>query len=337
MSEKTEEPTPRRLKEAREQGDLAVSSALTQAVSFVVVWSLVPALVSATLASGASAIQAAIEGRALSPAELAALVLGACLPLLLAGAATSLVTGFVQSGGLVAFGRVAPRLERLNPLNGLGGLFSLERAFGIARALLAAAIVIWLTKSTLIGLLPQLAGTPGELGPALSLAGSAAGRIARDATLVGLALGGLDLLVTRRAWKQRWMMTHAEAQRDFRETEGNPELKAARRRAHQEVWLSAQLGAVERAKVVIVNPTHFATALSYDEADDEGAPRVVAQGQGEVARRIIDAARARGVPVIRDVPVARALSELEVGDEIPEALYEAVAEILREVLDSDPA
>jgi FlhB-like protein len=102
------------------------------------------------------------------------------------------------------------------------------------------------------------------------------------------------------------------------------------------VWLSAQLGAVEKARVVIVNPTHFATALSYDESD-EGAPRVVAQGQGEVARRIIEAARARGVPVVRDVPIARALAELEVGEEIPEALYEAVAEILREVLDGEPA
>ncbi len=109
-------------------------------------------------------------------------------------------------------------------------------------------------------------------------------------------------------------MTRAEVQRDFREAEGNPELKAARRRAHQEVLFSAQLAAVERARVVIVNPTHLATALCYDEAED-AAPKIVAQGQGELARQILDVARAAGVPVIRDVPVARALMDLEVGEE----------------------
>jgi flagellar biosynthesis protein FlhB len=336
MSDKTEQPTPRRLKEARDQGDFPVSAALSQAVSFFVVVSLVPGLVAAAFGAGAGAIRAAIEGRTLSPSDLASLVLVISVPLVAAGAAVALLTGLVQSGGTFALARVAPRLDRLNPLNGLRGLFSLERGLGILRALVAAALVIAITRSTLIELLPALAETPGELGQALSVAGLAAGRIARDAALLGLALGLVDLLVVRRAWRRRWMMTHAEVQRDFRESEGNPELKAARRRAHQEVWLSAQLGAVEKARVVIVNPTHFATALSYDESD-EGAPRVVAQGQGEVARRIIEAARARGVPVVRDVPIARALAELEVGEEIPEALYEAVAEILREVLDGEPA
>jgi len=86
---------------------------------------------------------------------------------------------------------------------------------------------------------------------------------------------------------------------------------------------------------VIVNPTHLATALKYSE-EQELAPSVVAQGQGEMAKLIIEAARAYGVPVVRDVPVARALNELEVGDEIPEILYEAVAEILREIWQAEP-
>jgi FlhB-like protein len=89
------------------------------------------------------------------------------------------------------------------------------------------------------------------------------------------------------------------------------------------------VAAVKQATIVIVNPTHLATALHYQEEEDE-APRVVAQGQGDLARRMIEAAHAYGVPVVRDLPVARALSELEIGDEIPEELYEAVAEILRE-------
>ena len=93
----------------------------------------------------------------------------------------------------------------------------------------------------------------------------------------------------------------------------------------------ATLGALKTASVVIVNPTHLATALKYADEEEQTAPAVVAQGQGEMAKLIVEAARAYGVPIVRDVPVARALNELEVGDEIPEALYEAVAEILREI------
>jgi type III secretion protein U len=105
---------------------------------------------------------------------------------------------------------------------------------------------------------------------------------------------------------------------------------AARHRAHKEMLASAAIHAVREATVVIVNPTHLAVALRYQEQED-AAPCVLAQGQGDLARRIIEAAHAYGVPVVRDIPIARALSELELGDEIPEALYEAVAEILKEV------
>ena len=126
-------------------------------------------------------------------------------------------------------------------------------------------------------------------------------------------------------------MSKDEIKREHRESDGDPALKAARRRAHQEALTGATLGALKTASVVIVNPTHLATALKYSEDADELAPAVVAQGQGEMAKLIVEAARAYGVPVVRDVPVARALNELEIGDEIPEALYEAVAEILREI------
>jgi FlhB-like protein len=93
---------------------------------------------------------------------------------------------------------------------------------------------------------------------------------------------------------------------------------------------SASINAVKDANVVVVNPTHLASALRYRE-EDGSAPTLIAKGQGEMAKKIVEAARAYGVPIVRDVPVARALRELEVGDEIPEVLYEAVAEILREV------
>ena len=97
----------------------------------------------------------------------------------------------------------------------------------------------------------------------------------------------------------------------------------------------AAVHAVKEASVVIVNPTHIAVALRYNDEEDS-APTVVSQGEGALARQILDAARAYNVPIVRDVPLARALHELEVGDQIPEALYEAVAEILRSLWDAAP-
>src|SRR6185369_8116096 len=131
--------------------------------------------------------------------------------------------------------------------------------------------------------------------------------------LVGIGLGLVDLVIAHRAWRSRLRMTKDEIRREYREAEGDPELKAKRRRAHQEALAGSIVNAVREATVVIINPTHLASALRY-VADSEEAPR------------------AYGIPCIQDVPVARALRELELGDEIPEALYEAVAEILREIM-----
>jgi flagellar biosynthesis protein FlhB len=96
------------------------------------------------------------------------------------------------------------------------------------------------------------------------------------------------------------------------------------------------IAAVKDAKVLIVNPTHLSTALRYDAAEDE-APTVVAHGEGDLAQRLIQAAHQYNVPVVRDVPVAHALRELALGEQIPEALYEAVAEVLRELLEPEEA
>src|SRR5262249_43258909 len=110
-------------------------------------------------------------------------------------------------------------------------------------------------------------------------------------------------------------------------SEGDPHHKAERKRTHQEILNSAGKAAVKKADVVVRNPDHIAVALKYDK-EGGGAPQVVAKGQRIWADKILEAAREYGVPVVRNVPLAQALDKLEVGDEIPEELYEAVAEVL---------
>jgi len=335
MTDKTEQPTPRRLRKAREQGDSPVSGAFIQAAAFAVALALAPAALESTAARAAELLRAAIE-RGSAPLDsvgLSLTVVVLVLPVVGAAALVAALVGLVQTGGNLAFGKLAPDLSRANPFTGLKNLLSAPRALALLRALVAAIVVAWLAVRLTLDHAADFANAAGDARAAGGIAATLVKRLAWLAALVAVALAGVDLVVTRWAWLRRHRMTRDEVKRELREAEGDPELRAARRRAHQEMLAGAMLNAVKDATLVIVNPTHLATALRYvaEETESEEAPRVVAQGQGDLARRIVEAAHAYGVPVVRDVPVARALQELEVGDEIPEALYEAVAEILREI------
>lgn len=332
MSDKTEQATPKRLAKARTEGDSPVSAALSQSVGFVAALSVVGGVIALATEQTAALISAALHEptEPASPTTIARIVLTISLPAVVVAAAGSSAASFVQTGGHISAKKLVPSLDRLNPLTGLRNLFSWQRLVGIARALFAASLVSYFALRQLTNHAADFAASIGNARAAAVLATRVASKVAWFAAAVGIGLGLLDLLLTRRAWFQRHRMSKDEVKREHRESEGDPALKAARRRAHQEALTGATLGALKTASVVIVNPTHLATALKYSE-EEELAPSVVAQGQGEMAKLIVEAARAYGVPIVRDVPVARALNELEIGDEIPEVLYEAVAEILREI------
>jgi flagellar biosynthesis protein FlhB len=335
VSEKTEEPTPQRLRKAREDGDSGVSTQAAGAVGFLIAVALVPGAITA-LAERTSSLLVAAIGRAADDAPgvpsaeaLLPTVIFLVAPLLLAAGVTSAIVQFVQAGGAFATKKLSPRFDRLDLVQGVKNLFSTTRLFTVARALVFAAIVGWLAWTTLRGGARDLAHLAGRLAFVGVVVSALGGGLAKRAAVIGLALGALDLFVTRRQWLARLKMSKEEINREHKESEGDPQLKAARERAHHEMLASAAVANVKKATVVVVNPTHLACALRYDAEEGDQAPVVVASGEGDLAKRIVEAARAYGVPVLRDVPLARALIELELESEIPEELYEAVAEILR--------
>jgi flagellar biosynthesis protein FlhB len=342
VSDRTEAPTPRRLRRAREEGDSGSSSYAAQAAAFAVAVALAPSLVRAVAARASGSLGPALARAAhpggpvgIDPAEAATTLAILVLPLLVAVGAVSAVAQLVQTGGVVTGKRLTPKLDRLDPVAGFGRLLTAARVASVARALLVGALVGWLAYAALAAHLVDVArvtARPARIG---DVAASVSLGLAWQVAFIGLAFGALDLAVMRRAWLGRLKMSKAEVRREQRDAEGDPHLKAARARAHQEVLVQATLASVRQASVVVVNPTHLACALRYDEKEGDDAPVVVASGEGELAARIVQAAREAGVPVVRDVPLARALIELEVGVAIPEALYQAVAEILREVWEDD--
>jgi flagellar biosynthesis protein FlhB len=349
MAEKTEEPTPRRLRKAREEGDAGVSAYAAQSLGFLVAVAVAPAAVRALAQHAAQALRDSVaragELRGASSFDEQALavdVLSLVLPVLLAAGLVGGIAQLVQSGGVLAGRRLAPNLARLDPVAGLGRLLSGPRMFAVARALVAAVVVGWLAVRGLGDHLLDLARLGGRLEWAPTVVAEVAGGVAWRAALVGVGLGVIDLLVVRTAWMRRLRMSKDEVRREHKDSEGDPMLKQARERAYHDMLAQATIAAVRTATVVVVNPTHLACALRYRQGEegDEGegpddAPVVVASGAGELAQQILQAAQQWGIPVVRDVPLARALVELQVGDVIPEALYEAVAEILREVWEAE--
>jgi type III secretion protein U len=337
VSDKTEEPTPRRLRKAREEGDSGASTYAAQALAFVVAVAVAPAAVRALAIRSAADLREAIRlaadpGHArLDATSLATTIVALVLPILAAAGVAGGVALLVQSGGAVATKRLAPNLDRLNPFEGLRGLFSSTRLFAVARAIVAGLVVGWLALRGLEDHVVDFARVGGRSRWIAALVGDVAGTLAWRAALVGLGLGLLDLLVTRAAWIRKLRMTKDEVRREHKDAEGDPQQKAARERAYHELLAQATVANVRGASVVVVNPTHLACALRYDEKAGDEAPLVVAKGEGDEARRIVRAAEDWGVPVVQDVPLARALVELEMGEVIPEALYEAVAEVLREL------
>jgi flagellar biosynthesis protein FlhB len=336
VSDKTEPATPRKIAKAREKGDVAVSAVTSQALGFIVAVLVVPTTVTATASLVSELLRGVlVRGADAQPADtIVRTVVILVAPLLAAVAATTALSTVVQTGALFAPARLSPDLTKLDPIAGLRSLVSGARLWNVARALLAALVVGYLAWGALRRHAVDLSHTIGGGASAASVAALAAKRIARDAAAIGIAFALVDLVVVRRSLLSKLKMTKSEVKREYRESEGDPQLKAARHRAHRDMLAAATVNAVRDATVVIVNPEHLATALRYVDGEDD-APKVVAAGDGELAQKIQEAARAYGIPVIRDVPVARALSELEIGDTIPEALYEAVAEILREVWEAE--
>ncbi len=340
MSQRTELPTRRRIEQARASGDSPNSTFFGQAVAFFAVLAVVPAAVAAASDELMRLVRAQLAQAATPTVDAgsaliatASVVTRLSVPLVAVIAVSSALASLMQTGGVFSAKKFALDASRLNVAQGLGKLLSKERALAVLRASVLAAGCAYVAFDAIVESLPRLARLAGriELAPSLALATGMV--IAKRAATLALGIGLVDLLWTRRAWLSRLRMTKEEVKREHRETDGDPELKAARERAHHEMLASAIVRNVPQANVVVVNPTHLACALRYDAERGDEAPHLVASGRGELAARIVAAARQFGIPVLQNVSLAHALVELEVGTEIPEALYEAVAEVLRAAWD----
>jgi type III secretion protein U len=329
---RTEKPTPRRLREARRRGDVARSAELSAAGALAAGLLALAATAPAATATLARATRGALLSATSAELQPAAALLGALLvlaraaaPILLAAAAGGALAAALSTGFAVVPGALRPRLERVDPIRGLRRLFSLGQVAAALLGLAKTVVLAVVTLAWLRGAASALAQLPRGDAAALLRAAAPLGGLAARLAAVFVVFGLLDLALARRRHERGLRMTRDEVRREHKEDEGDPQHRAERRRIHRAL---AEAAPVSRATCVVVNPTHVAVALHH-EREGADAPRVLAKGLGDSAARIRSAARRAGVPIVRDVALARALYRLaEVGDEIPEALYEAAAAVL---------
>lgn len=339
LENKTEEPTPRRLEKAREDGQIARSVEVTSAAVLLTgvfamsQWGpdtavdLREAMRRGLDRLSASDMTPAVVGNVLWDAG--GVIVAAALPVVLAMCFAGTVSNLVQVGVGFYPKLLLPKGSRISPASGMQRIFSRRGAVDLLKNVAKIGLVTWVAWKVVLS-------TQGQL-PAIGLAGpaeimSTGGReLSRMLAWVGstlAVLAGLDYWWQRRNHQQSLRMTKQEVRDEARQSEGDPKLRQRMRRAYRDLKGNRMLSEVATADVVVTNPTHYAVALRY-RSEEGGAPRVVAKGVDEVAQRIKQEARAHGVPIMERRALARSLyRSVKLGSEIPAGLYRAVAEVL---------
>lgn len=339
FQEKSEQATPKRREDARKRGQVARSLELNSvAVIFFGLLSLMffSGWLFQQMALNFHVNIARIPTIDLNPntvyslfKENGLLFIKAISPILLILVVGGTTINFAQVGALFTLEPLTPKLDKLDIIKGAQRLISKKTMVGLVRDLIKIGIIGYIAFITIKAEIPTLY-TLADLGVGqiLVIAGSLTLKLGLRVSLALLCLAILDYAFQRFEYEKDLRMTKQEIKEEFREFEGDPQIKARIKRIQREMSRKRMIREVETANVVITNPTHIAVALRYDFEKDS-APIVIAKGKRLLAEKIREAARQFNVPIIENKPLARSLYDLaDVGMTIPANLYRAVAEIL---------
>lgn len=335
-AQKTEPATAKKIKDARKEGQVAKSQEVASWTSTLAMTLLLPwvfsrasrllqelfAQVRDLIVEPDLALAIALFGDALLDALL--VVAPVAVGLMVVG----VVANLAQVGFTPSPKALKPKLNRLNPLPGLKRLFGAKTMWNACKEVIKLVLLSVFAYRAVDGFLPVVTDAGGlALGAVLSATADAALGFLRNVAFLGLVLAAADYMMQKKQMATELKMTKQEVKDENKQAEGDPMLKGQIRERQFRMSRNRMMSDVASADVVLVNPTHVAVALKYDAGG--GAPRVVAKGAGAVAAKIRERAQENRVPMVRDVPLARALHKsCEVGDEIPAEMYAAVARVL---------
>lgn len=344
--DKTEQPTTKKLRDARKKGQVPKSRDVSSTAALLA-WFLIAALATAYAAAQLTGLIEAALLAVRQPFALAAPALGAhalhalvalSAAVLLPVAAVGVLAEYLQAGPVFSLERIKPKLENMNPVEGAKRMFSMDNVVELIKAAAKTAALLLIGWLVVRSLLPALALLPGARRP--EVVGAALWAAAKPVLVWTIALFALlsfiDAVYQRWSFTKKMRMSLRDIRQEMKDDEGDPYIKAQRRQAHEEWSQRNAAQAARGANALIVNPTHVAIAIDYDR-ETCPVPTIAAKGEEHVARAMREAAEEAGVPIVRNVPLARdLLARAEVGELIPADLFDVIAEVVlwaREVRD----
>ena len=343
--EKTEPATAKKLREAREEGKVTKSKELTSAFDLIVLFLVLKIFISYVAENFLNIFRYVygiipdfimnnakdVSGQAVSGliTTLLLRMMMICAPFFAFGFVITILISVVQVGWKVTSKPMKPKLDKFNPINGFKRIFSKDSLFELLKSVLKIAVIIYVAYTSIknekdnLFILYEI-----PLVQAVILCG----KIILDAgfkiSIVYLVVGIIDFIYQKHKFNEDMKMTKQEVKDEYKNTEGNPEIKGRQRQKMREVSQRRMMQDVPKADVVITNPTHLAVAIKYD-AQTARAPIVLAKGEDYLAQKIRETAKENHIEIVENKPLARMLyANVDIGQEIPPELYQAVAEVL---------
>lgn len=343
--EKTEPATSKKLREAREEGKIAKSKELTSAFDLIVLFLVLKVFIS-TVGTGFLEVFYyvyntmpdfvsinAVEMSSMAISNFFAVIFMKMLvivaPFFIFGFVINVVISVLQVGWKVSAKPMKPKLDRFDPINGFKKMFSKDSLFELFKSILKIGVIVYVAYTSIKGEKNDifiLYDMP--LNQALALCGEVIINTGLKISIVYLIIGFADFIYQRFRFNEEMKMSKQEVKDEYKNTEGNPEIKGRQRQRMREASRQRMMQDVPKADVVITNPTHLAVAIKYDP-EKAKAPIVVAKGEDFLAQKIRETAKENHIEIIENKPLARMLyANVEIGEAIPPELYQTVAEIL---------
>ncbi len=343
--EKTEEPTAKKLSDARKDGKVAKSKELTGAFDLIVLFLLLKIFISYIYDGFLNVFQytytrmpefvksSAKEMNGQSTAAFMQVfplkILQLLLPFFITGVVVCVLVTILQVGWKVTTKPMQPKLDKFNPINGFKRILSKDSLFELLKSIIKIAVITYVAYTSIkknadvLFLLYDI-----RLMQAIILCGQVILDAGFQISLVYLIVGIADLIYQKHKFHEEMKMTKQEVKDEYKNTEGSPEIKSKQRQRMQEASRRRMMQDVPKADVIITNPTHISVALQYD-SDAAKAPVVLAKGEDHLALKIREVAKENHIEIVENKPLARMLyANVDIGQEIPPELYQAVAEVL---------
>ncbi|MBN4066943.1 type III secretion system export apparatus subunit SctU [Simkania negevensis] len=349
MAEKTEKATPKKLRDARKKGQVAKSQDFPSAFTFIVAISstlifanyiydiianfflfcikLVPYIVTTSRSSSHIELRNAIGGIFKMAMQQ---LLMASLPIAVAVSIVGVIVNFLVIGPVFSVEVFKPDIKKFNPITGIKNKFKMKTLFELLKSVFKLTVAALLIVSVMWASLNEIVATAGlTLWETTAVFASFLVKVIIRIGLFFIFIAVIDLIYQKRQFAKEMKMEKHELKQEYKNTEGDPQIKSKRRQIAQEIAYEEGPSAVKRAKAVVTNPAHIAVAIGY-EPTKYAAPYIVFMGMDLLARKMIEVADRNDIPIMRNVGLAHQLfDEGEINKYIPEATYEAVAEVLR--------